>query len=691
MGKGSGFRQGWVHRTVGIIHVFILISVAGSSPPRIAAQTDGKDSSTGIRLDDGDRIESKDGPDSRSEVDFGLRPEILIEYRDPEPSTYDIDPSRAGFRVLGSLDVAFERSELTVAATIHPDYRHLAPDPSVLNLTDVEIFFEERRPFFGAAADSFRFSVSAPFSTRGRTFANDRAFHSRRVGADGRELRLGSPDVRNSPDEDLVAATAVSASLSDQWSVRVLDGLTRRPEAENGSASLTNYSVGRFGGKLTSTLRLDGIVTSTHNFQTSPSDGLLPGSAYSLGLAFAQEFDGFHISGTVLGSQVRGDAHALADLQRGPGHYFQRPDARHLRVDSSASSLKGLLFDGRIMSKETGSWSWLGFIHVISPGLDINELGFQRDADWVLLGGRFAHQLQPASGMIERISVGVDEAGIGWSFGGERRAAVISVYSRASFANGWTGFLSYSHEFPALSTDLLQGGPAFLLSSEDAVRMEWSTDSDRSWSVALRGRASYRPESGGYAIGVSPSLRLMSASNLTLSIRATPIRRFVNPWQYLTTLETMERVERIVGRFDLRAMSARLQVEYTPSPELVLRISSQPYLSAARMTDLAFVRDADSPEPEERLGGDIDPTELDVPTRVTATELRTRAMVRWKFSTTGAVSLIWRQDGSVFDKTRDGGVWRRVSDLRHLPGTDEIVLKLSYGLAWGESSTGLLR
>lgn len=664
----------------------LLVLASAALPLPITAQSDAEAQSGRARVEEEGSAPCASDSDPQSDVGLSIRPNVRTEYHDPAKSTYVIDSSPAGFGVSGGLDLSLDGPELGVAATIFPDYRHLVPDPSVLNLTGVEIFFEEKRPFFERRADSFTFSLGAPFATRGRTFANDRAFHSRRVGADGRELRLGSPDTRNSPDEELEAATFMSASLADNWWVGLMDGLTHRRDEGQRHSGRTNYAVGRIGGQLTAATRLNGILTSAHNFSSSSGEGLLPSSAQSFGLSATHEFERLDVSGTVIGSRVHGDSETVVSLQQEAGHYFQRPDAPHLHVDSSASSMAGVLLDVRIESKGDGPWDLLGFVHAISPGFDVNDAGYLRDADWLLVGARFSYDFRPGSGPIERVRVGSDRVGVGWSFGGELRAAPLNGVARATFTNGWTASLAYTREFPVLSTDLLQGGPAVRLPPQDAVRMELGTDSDGAWHVSVAGTASRQEGSGGHSLGVSPSIRLASGSNLTVALHATPYRRFVNQWEFLTTVEADQGLEHIVGRFDLRAMSARVEVDYSPSPGLTLRMSSQPYLSGARMTDLTYVRDADSPRPEDRFGGSVDPSTLNVPTRVTATEMRTTAEIRWALTPRAALSLVWRHDGSAFDKTRDRGAWGRFGDLEDLGGTDEILLKARYEMTWGRSA-----
>ncbi len=71
-------------------------------------------------------------------------------------------------------------SDLTLDLTVNPDFGQVEADPSEVNLTEFETFFEERRPFFieGANIFEFRIAPSVAFGTHTR----DRLFYSRRIG-----------------------------------------------------------------------------------------------------------------------------------------------------------------------------------------------------------------------------------------------------------------------------------------------------------------------------------------------------------------------------------------------------------------------------------------------------------------------------------------------------------------------------
>ena len=61
-------------------------------------------------------------------------------------------------RVGGDLNVGIT-SNLTLSATINPDFGQVEADPAVVNLSAFETFYPEQRPFFNEGLDIFRFRI----------------------------------------------------------------------------------------------------------------------------------------------------------------------------------------------------------------------------------------------------------------------------------------------------------------------------------------------------------------------------------------------------------------------------------------------------------------------------------------------------------------------------------------------------
>lgn len=73
-------------------------------------------------------------------------------------------------------------SKLTLNATVNPDFGQVEVDPAVVNLSDVESFFQEKRPFFVEGSSVFRFGNEGADSYWGFNWPEPVFFYSRRIG-----------------------------------------------------------------------------------------------------------------------------------------------------------------------------------------------------------------------------------------------------------------------------------------------------------------------------------------------------------------------------------------------------------------------------------------------------------------------------------------------------------------------------
>ena len=86
------------------------------------------------------------------------------------------------------------------------------------------------------------------------------------------------------------------------------------------------------------------------------------------------------VTGKISGSRVSGSAEAVDTLQRAAQRYFQRPDAPHVTLDPTRTSLAG--WAGRVnLNRNSGLWQVNAALWGVSPGFESNDLGFLGTGD----------------------------------------------------------------------------------------------------------------------------------------------------------------------------------------------------------------------------------------------------------------------------------------------------------------------
>src|SRR5947199_6129472 len=144
-------------------------------------------------------------------------------------------------QLTGGADVKYGlTSNLTLDATVNPDFGQVEADPAVLNLTVFETFFQERRPFFVAGSGSFRFDVNcSQVNCR-----SERLFYSRRIG---RAPQLGGDDAASPIATTIYGAAKLTGRLPGGLTVGMLDAVTQRASgtAKRTTEPAANYAVVR--------------------------------------------------------------------------------------------------------------------------------------------------------------------------------------------------------------------------------------------------------------------------------------------------------------------------------------------------------------------------------------------------------------------------------------------------------------
>src|SRR5574341_362865 len=130
-------------------------------------------------------------------------------------------------------------SNITVDATVNPDFGQVEADPSVLNLSAFETFFQERRPFFIEGTGIFQFGVNCNIVN----CSGEGLFYSRRIGRDP-QLRQLYGDAESPTSSRILGAAKLTGRLPGGLTIGVLDAVTQRAHGPGDATiePLTNYT-----------------------------------------------------------------------------------------------------------------------------------------------------------------------------------------------------------------------------------------------------------------------------------------------------------------------------------------------------------------------------------------------------------------------------------------------------------------
>ncbi len=314
---------------------------------------------------------------------FSPRAEFLADEKNSLQANYGAD-----FKI--SL-----KSNLILNLSLNPDFGQVEVDPAEINLSGFETFLAEKRPFFLEGASIFNFGQGGISSSWNFGWQNPVLFYSRRIGRSPRLYPQDYSEIIYYPDfTNIIAAAKVSGKVFNNFNLGALSAFTSRQKARfilNGEElaqtvePAASYNVLRFQQEFNSGSRSIGLIfTSAFNFNKDEFTAeQLPEKSIAIGIDSFLKF-GKNQSWALLAwlaySEVSGSSESIANLQQSRPHYFQKPDFPHLNFDPEKKLLSG--WSSRlVVNKEKGSLIFNTSIGLISPGFNVNSLGFLSRTD----------------------------------------------------------------------------------------------------------------------------------------------------------------------------------------------------------------------------------------------------------------------------------------------------------------------
>ena len=483
---------------------------------------------------------------------------------------------------------------LTLDATINPDFGQVELDPAVVNLTAFETVFEERRPFF--------IEGNELLTGRGQSFIGRPSwFYSRRIGAAPRGTAR-SNFVDAPSNTTILSAAKVTGRLASGLSIGALAAVTPREYAR--TFNDTTDSFGKIAVEPPSSFAVVRIqqelgkqqsnvgASLTHVHRLVDDRGslmnILPRNAIAGGADWRLRYKQgmYEITGWVGGSRVDGDATAIAALQRSSAHYFQRPDQDHISFDPTRTSLTGWTASARA-DKNAGRFTLWGIqLSARSPEFDINDAGQMRSGDDIDFNADIQLRDTKPHKYFRYIQFGTSTTA-GWNFGGIRQYTRLNQTGQITFHNFWRVNMRGTYQARALSDDLTRGGP--LMGTPSAYTVNAQLTSRPNVPVTWNARTEYfDDEFGGWRWDLSSGLSIRPSSRWQASVDPT-YSRSVDGRQYVTTRTGGSAAtynNRYIFSFIERStLSARLRLNYALTPNFTMEGYAEPFAASGHYYD----------------------------------------------------------------------------------------------------------
>ena len=632
--------------------------------------------------------------------------------------------SEATFRA--GMDLKYQlTSNLTLSATVNPDFGQAEVDPAVVNLSAFETFFDEKREFFIEGRDKLGFGNLWCFTCSNTSSLS--MLHTRRIGRTPQAVGLAfnAGDYVDAPDATtILGAAKLTGRTAGGWNIGALNAVTDREHAdialgtdrfEQEIEPLTNYFVGRVSREMQDgNLEVGGIFTSVvRNFDDDALRTRL--NAHSEGLGFDGEYwwgdRNYHWLGQVAFTQISGDEEAILARQQSSARYFQRPDRGNGSngifsdaFDPEMTQMRGYGLYSRV-AKEGGQWRWEAGTNVRSPGFENNDIAFLSRTDFIFTHGSLNRRLTEATSWYRQggMTMGAQQE---MNFDGDITQRQVSVSGWIQLPNFWqTGLFTFVRP-ETMDDRATRGGPVVGNAREYVVNHWINTNSNRPVVLGLSNEY-FWIEDGSYSRTSSFDVTWKPLSNVSVSLEPS-WNQYRGTAQFVTsvedeTAEDFYGTRYVFGDIDQTTLSMNTRLNVTFTPTMSLELFAQPFISS---NDFGNYKEFEQPREWERLVygediGTVSVVEDDAGSRevtidpdgdgaaasfsftepdFTARSLRGNAVFRWEYVPGSTLFLVWTQDRyselneGALDFGRDRGA------LFDTAGNHVFLVKLNYWL-----------
>ena len=534
----------------------------------------------------------------------------------------------------GGADIKYGiTSNITVDATVNPDFGQVEADPSVVNLTSFETFYQERRPFFVEGTGIFNFRVNCNIVN----CSGEGLFYSRRIGHDPTRI---------------LGAAKITGRLPGGLTIGAVEGITKRA-TQNGATvePFTNYGVLRLSQDYRNGQSGIGFMGTAVNRTVDPAtEGFLRDHAYVGAVDFRHRFHGgaYELSGSFDLSTVSGSPSAIARTQRNSTHNYQRPDD-DVRFDSTRTSLAGDA-EEILLTRRNGFIQFQTSYMRRSPGFEVNDLGilFRSDQQgWNTWGSL---NWQRPNKLFQRAFWNFNWWQF-WTTGDglpTDRAANTNFHGQ--FKNQWWVHVggTVGNLGDIYCDRCARGGPAV---RGDQYIAPWiGLQYDQRAAIVPSVFMNYFKGDGGHSqsTNVSPQVDLRVSSQFRGSVSFSASHN-IRDAQDLNPVTDLTGTHYLFAHLDQKTTSMSFRIDYTATPTLTVQVYASPFVSKGSWSNL---RELSSTPRATGYDARFQPFTGPGPGDFNIKFFNSNFVVRWEYRPGSTLFLVWNQGRDDFEPTQ---------------------------------------
>jgi hypothetical protein len=588
-------------------------------------------------------------------------------------------------------------SNFTVDLTVNPDFGQVESDPSVMNISAFETFYEEKRPFFLEGLTIFDYD-----------FDGRNIFYSRRIGHSP-SLGIypdGSSFIKSPEQTTIITAAKLSGTTSKGLSVGLIQSVTANEFAKisdlSGNISrtkiepLTNYTVARLqkGYKAGNTV-LGGILTSTNRFINNKNLDFLVRDAYTGGLDIMHHWKDkeFYLDAKLLGSFVNGSKQAITELQETSARYFQRPGADYLEYDTTRTTLSGHGGKIKIGKGSKGFWRYSTEVSWLSPGLELNDIGYMNSTDEINQQNVVSYFVNKPVSIFNTYYITLEQFN-SWNFNSTYlgSGAHLSFYSQ--FRNNYSVNANFIFHSQGSDTRKLRGGPDMIVPSR--LNISGSADSDPSKKIVFGFAWQYNHSGNNSSMSyrLEPRISIRPLSSLKITVNASYLSN-KDELQYVTSRNYLSVKRYILGTIGQKTLGLTFRADLNLTPEFSIQYYGSPFISRGSYSEFKRVTNPEGKKYNERISllkpimiaensygldennDNIEEYSITDPD-FNFHQFRSNFVAKWEYRPGSFLYLVWSSDRTGSNSSSDASFADSFSLLKNVFPENIFLIKLNY-------------
>ena len=310
----------------------------------------------------------------------------------------------------------------------------------------------------------------------------------------------------------------------------------------------------------------------------------------------------YFIDGKFLFSNVHGSEGSITRTQQSIRHLFNRVDASHVNVDTTRTSLTGT--GGRIaIGKDGGgNWRYGNSVAWRSPELELNDLGFLRQADEIRQSAWLRRLFLKPTSWYRRAQINLNQFTT-FDFDGNYNRIQYDMQSEINWKNNWFTEGGFGHKPRIFINTFLRGGPRWRFSDENFGFLFSGTDRRKKFSAVLGYVYSQARESNFQLRRYVVRFNWQPLDALSLNLE-TEYETNPNKTQYVSqSAYAPAQFGRryITGAIDQETLSVTLRVNYNINPNLTIQYYAQPFIAKGRYTKFNYVANSEAELLKDRV------------------------------------------------------------------------------------------